>query len=142
MSLLTLACANVILQTRLTVSGTREVYRKELGATKAGKDFEKLQSKLVEALRTHKSKLEASGVKTSDRRTFGQPYTDEEVGTVHKRIAGQTKEVDVDWRRVGTALYPVKVASEKLCGDKSADARKLFDEVMQGCFELKPFFSF
>ena len=45
--------------------------------------------------------------------------------------------MNVDWKCVGTALYAVKIASEKLCGESSVDTRKLFDEIVHGSGVLR-----
>ena len=63
----------------------KEVYKKELSVMNAGKDFETRQTKLVKSLHAHKQNLEESGFQAIERRTFSQPFTDKEVGTVHFR---------------------------------------------------------
>ena len=69
--------------------------------------------KVVDALQSRKKTLIASREKFDDVRSFGQPYFDDKVGVVHKRMAGQTHDAPVELRTVATALFSAISALRK-----------------------------
>ena len=131
-ALLTQACANVVLHLRPEVKGRKDEVVKTLAATKEVKEFQAVLPKVVDALQSHRKSLKESGEKFDDVRTFGQPYLDDKMGDIHKRMAGQTYEAPVEWRTVGTALFSAISALRKLGRRESNEVVKLLTEAAYG----------
>jgi hypothetical protein len=136
-ALLAQACANVVLHLKPEAKGGKKESVKTLLATEEAKEFQAVVPTLVDALRSHKQALKASGVKVDRIRSWGQPYMNEEIGVVHKRMTGQSRDTPVEWRSVGTALWHAISALKKLGRKESNEVMKTLTKVALGCSEWK-----
>ena len=113
-ALLTQALVNVVLHLRPEVKGRKDEVVKTLAATKEVKEFQAVLPKVVDTLQSYKKSLKESGEKFDDVRSFGQPYFDDKLGVVHKRMEGQTHDAPVEWGAVATARFYAINALRKL----------------------------